>query len=390
MRFLSFIIKNVSRRRIRTTLTVSGLAVAVGAVVALVGIATGFEKSFLDLYRGHGVHLVVVRVGAVDPLTGHLDQSIGEKIKQIGGEGIADVSSVLLEQVSFEEKGLMAVMVQGREPRRGMVYEAKMVAGSSITKSPEKGHVVMLGEVIAGNLGIQFDPAKKQYVSIFDQPFEVIGVFRTHNVFEDGAMIVPLASLQEVTERTDQVTMFNVRLQNPTDDVQREEIIRRINEIKLSNDGKQYLSAKSTDDFVKQDAKIKIAQAMAWMTSAIALVIGAIGMLNTMVMSVFERTREIGILRAIGWRKARVVRMILGEALLLSIAGAILGSIGAVVVTRLLTRLPNASQMVGNHIDFLVIAQGCVIALTIGLLGAAYPAYRGATLLPTSALRHEE
>ena len=89
-------------------------------------------------------------------------------------------------------------------------------------------------------------------------------------------------------------------------------------------DGQPYhLGALTTEQFVDNDNGIKLAGAMAWMTSAIALVIGAIGMLNTMIMSVLERTQEIGILRAIGWRKLRVMRMILGESFVLSLGGAV-------------------------------------------------------------------
>ncbi len=128
---------------------------------------------------------------------------------------------------------------------------------------------------------------------------------------------------------------------------------------------------------------------MAWVTSAMALVIGAVGMLNTMVMSVFERTNEIGILRAIGWRRWRVVRMILMESILLSLAGGVVGTAGAIVLTQVLAAQPAVAGMVDPDVAPWVIAQGFVIALCVGLLGAAYPAYRGAQLLPTEALRHE-
>ena len=88
------------------------------------------------------------------------------------------------------------------------------------------------------------------------------------------------------------------------------------------------LEVRRSTDFVEHVPQVRISRAVAWLTSAIALFIGAIGMLNTMVMSVFERTKEIGTLRAIGWRKSRIMRMVIGESLLLSIAGAALGSAG--------------------------------------------------------------
>ena len=135
--------------------------------------------------------------------------------------------------------------------------------------------------------------------------------------------------------------------------------------------------------------QLKAANAMAWLTSAIALVMGTVFMLNTMVMSVFERTREIGILRAIGWRPWRVMRMILMESVLLSLSGGIVGTIVAIGLTWFLSTLPVVNGAVRGDISIAVISQGFAIALLVGLIGAAYPAYRGARLMPTEAIRHE-
>src|SRR5690606_7758613 len=96
-------------------------------------------------------------------------------------------------------------------------------------------------------------------------------------------------------------------------------------------------------DFVRNVSQIQVGRAVAWLISAIALFIGAIGVLNTMVMSVYERTREIGTLRAIGWSKSRIVRMVLGESLLLSIAGGIAGSAAGVGLAKALSNLRNVS-----------------------------------------------
>ncbi len=137
------------------------------------------------------------------------------------------------------------------------------------------------------------------------------------------------------------------------------------------------------------DPKMQAATAMAWSTSAIALVVGGIGMLNTMMVSVFERTSEIGVLRAIGWRKSRIVRMVLLESGLLSIAGAAIGTALALMLTYALSRAPASSVLVGAWVRPHVIAQGFAIAVLIGLLGAIAPAIRAARLLPTIALRNE-
>jgi putative ABC transport system permease protein len=376
MRFLTFVFKNLARRRGRTVLTVVGLAVAVGAVVALVGIAHGFERSFIDLFRGHGVDMVVVRSGVVDASMSSLDERLGERLR--GVPGVRSVSPVLMEAVSFPEHNLFTVGVQGIDPASDWMNDYRMLAGRRLV--PGDGRVVLLGRLLAQNLG----QGVGDEVEILEgERFRVVGVFDGFSVYENGALTVPVGELQELMDKQGQVTWFHVGLKDATDAAATEAVARAIKQFDPT------LEALPTATYVETDARLQAARAMAWLTSAIALVIGGVGMLNTMIMSVFERTHEIGILRAIGWKKMRVVRMIVLEAMLLSVAGALLGTVGAVVLTRLLSRLPEVSGIVGESIEPRVIAQGMAIALLVGLFGAAYPAWRGARLLPTEALRHE-
>ncbi len=87
---------------------------------------------------------------------------------------------------------------------------------------------------------------------------------------------------------------------------------------------------------------MRLAKVMSWTTGGVALILGAVGMLNTMLMSIFERTREIGILRAVGWRRRRVLALVLGEALLIALAGTTLGGVLAVAGLRAVTLYPSA------------------------------------------------
>ena len=144
----------------------------------------------------------------------------------------------------------------------------------------------------------------------------------------------------------------------------------------------------TTNKYVSSNTQIQAGQAMAWITSMIALVIGTVGVLNTMFMSVVERTLEIGILRAVGWRPAQF-RMILVESLLLSMAGAVVGTVGAVLLCRFLGTLPEANGLISGRIPISVILEGFMIALAVGFIGGGYPALRGSRLVPTEALRHE-
>ncbi|MFO0924141.1 MAG: ABC transporter permease [Pirellulales bacterium] len=140
------------------------------------------------------------------------------------------------------------------------------------------------------------------------------------SVWENGSMVLPLRRLQAITDRAQQVTYINVVPNRLPPNRRGAQAIQDIQSL----DPK--LLALQTEEFVKTDTRMQIASAMAWMTSAIALIIGAIGTLNTMMMSVMERTKEIGVLRAIGWSKFRIVGMILMESAMLAVIASILVS----------------------------------------------------------------
>lgn len=351
------------------------MAIAVAAVVALVGVADGFKRSFLELYQGHGVDIVVVRARVADRMTSVLDASMADQIAQI--DGVKTVEPTLMDAVSFEEDGLYGVVVQGLRPGTDLTSDHKLVDGRNLEAGDTR--VVMLGRILADSLNKQIGDEVEIYEEEF---FEVVGIYDRFNIFENGAMLMPIADLQQLLGQEGYVTAFNVMVDDGADADLIRSTVQKIDETCVG------ASAMASEDYVGTDAKIQGATAMAWTTSSIALIIGAIGMLNTMLVSVFERTAEIGVLRAIGWRKGRIVRMVMLESCLLCLVGAVVGTILALLLTDMLSRLPASSAIVSGDVAPLVIVQGIAIAFSIGLLGAMYPAYRAATLLPTEAIRH--
>ena len=132
-----------------------------------------------------------------------------------------------------------------------------------------------------------------------------------------------------------------------------------------------------------------MARGFAWVTSTIALLIGSIGMLNTLMMAVFERTREIAMLRALGWRRRKIVSLILGEATVLCLGGAMIGVSLAFVFVKGLSSMPAAGRMVSGDLSWEVVLQGFVIALLLGFIGGLYPAWTAARMTPVEGLRHD-
>ncbi len=382
MHFLTFVSKSLWQRKTRSGLTCVGVAVAVAAVVSLVGTSSGFARSFEQIYLRRGVDLVVLRAGIAERLTSNLDERIGDRLHRL--PGVQGVTPVLLDIVSFEQTSFIGVPIQGWPVDSFMFDALKVVTGRRLQAGDD--HAVMLGARLAGNL----DKKVGNTIEIEGDTCTVVGTFESFNVFENGSAIVLLQELQRLMDRRGQVTGFMVVIDDAPGKADRVPTIRR--EIEAMTDARGrplHLSAMPTQDHVRSTLEIRVTHSMAWMTSVIALLVGAIGMLNTMLMSVFERTQEIGILRALGWGKARVLRMILLEALLLSAVGAVLGAFGGILLTRLLILLPDANGLVSGELEPAVILQSMVMAVAVGLIGGLYPAYRATRLLPTEAMRHE-
>jgi putative ABC transport system permease protein len=374
--FVSLVLKNIGRRRFRSTFTVVGVAVAAGAVAALMGLSTGFEQTLVDMYRQRGIDLVVVRTGVTERLTSSLDARLEQTLA--GLPEVRQAAPELLDVVSLEDANLVGVTVYGWRPDSLVFDHLRLLAGKNL--APDAGRSVLLGTVLAKDLGKRVGDRVEVYAGV---PFQVVGIFQSYNVYENAAMIVPLAQLQQLTNRRGRVTLFDLVLRDRADAQATDQLIHRIDGLGRG------LTAMTTGTYVSTSAQLRLGRAMAVLVSTIALVMGTLGVLNTMVMAVFERTQEIGILRAIGWRRGRVLRMILLESVLLSLAGAVLGTLAAVLLCRLLGHLPGAGGLVSGQIPPLVIVACLALAPVLGLLGGLYPAWHGSHLLPTEALRHE-
>jgi len=383
MWFVTMILRNLWNRKIRTGLTCLGMGVAVCAVVTMIGVADVFEQAVAKLLETRGVDLVVTRGGVAQRVAGTLPAPLKDRILRV--PGVKGVEPILIDVVSFEEKNLVAVYVMGWDDAGHMFDELRFTSG----RKPRAGDVrpAVIGAGLAETLG----KSVGDRITIEDEAFTVVGIHRSPNIFENSMAVVTLRDLQDLMDRKDQVTAFLIVLEDSPDKTARVDAVRReIEGLKDENGRKIGVSAMASEAHVKSSLELRVVQAMTFSTSAIALFIGVIGMLNTMMIAVFERTQEIGTLRAIGWPKARVVRLILLESLILSSLGWLLGLGGSLLLTRLLSMSPASSTLIlPSAVSPVIISKAFVLAILAGIVGAAYPAFVAARLIPTEALRHE-
>jgi len=375
MWFITFIFANLLGRPARSLLTLSGIAIAVAAVVALLGVVRGFENSLLQLYQGRGIDVIVQQAGRLQMTSSALPENLGAQIAAV--DGVAAVYPALIEVLSLLEDDMMGVVVQGWPPESAPLRRLEIVSGTRF--SAPQARQVIVGTKLATAMNLNVGDTTEL---IEGEPLEVVGIFDSSNVFDNGSMFTPLATLQQLMFRGGEVTMFAVVGEDRSP-----EALRQLAQ-RVKQSGSK-IEAEVAEAVAQRSTEIRVARSFAWLTSAIAVLIGSVGMLNTMMMAVFERTREIAMLRALGWRRRRVMAMVLGESTVLCAIGALVGIAVGVLMVRLLSQVPAAGRLVAGDVSPGVMLQGLGLALLLGLLGGIYPAWSAARLPPVEGLRHD-
>ena len=366
--------KNLLRRKIRSLLTVIGIGVGIGAVVSLVSITNGFVHGWKYLLEGHGIDLTILKSGSdanfIAHLMSHLDESLADELRKV--PGVASVQVSLVDMASIEDKP--SVMLFGYVPGEEMMNRLKFPSGRSVASDDQDE--IVLGTALARALNVKIGDE----VEVEREFMTVVGICESSNLLEDGAGILSLERLQKLMNREGKVTAFGAHLEDPA----KLEEVKKAIETWFPN-----LSALSTREAVDENVGTKMAQALSWGVSLIVLLVGAIATMNTMFMSVFERTREIGILRALGWRQSRIISMILQESVLLSFCGGVVGIFLGMGAVRMLNLFRQLRGLIQADYTVFLFSEAIILAVLLGVLGGVLPAWRGSRLPPVEALRHE-
>jgi putative ABC transport system permease protein len=226
-----------------------------------------------------------------------------------------------------------------------------------------------------------FDKTVGDTFTIGEDSFTIVGLFSTGQVFGDSASMLPLVTLQAQQRKPGNVTLAFVRVVPDTDiDALRSSI---------EDDMPELATVRTQSEFGRIDRNLELISAANVGVTILALAVGAVGVMNTTLMSVFERTREFGVLRAIGWSRRRLLSMVWCEAVLISFAGAMFGVGLGMLAVQGIREVPDLVGVFEPHYTADVFGRALGIAFGMALLGALYPAVRAALLLPLDAIRHE-
>ncbi len=362
------ILKNLLRRGTRSALTLLGIAIGVAAVVALSAMAEGLSTNYATVIGGGNNDLLITQADALDPVYSNLDDTIGARLQAI--PGVDRVEPGIYTWVSTDD--LPFFLVFGYEPGSMAAQHYRIVEGNP---------VVGPGQIAVGQRALEtIKMGVGDSLRIYGKLYRIVGIYETGQGMEESGGVFTLEDAQEIAQLERKVSLYQVGVRRGADT---DEVMDRMEMLDLD------LSISRTSDRESDQQWADMLRGFAWGVSAIAVLIGGLGMMNAMVMSVLERTREIGTLRAVGWSRRRVLGLILGESMVLSLSGGIVGVVLGVAMTEMAGRLPGVGAMMEGAYSIGIFVQGMGTAFFLGLIGGLYPAWRAANLQPVEALRYE-
>ncbi len=367
------IFKNLFRRKGRTILTLVGIAIGVAAIIALGSVAKGLRSGFSAMGQGSEADLVLSQAEGMSALISSLDEAVADGVR--GLSGVANVDGMLYTNALFDETTYLIVF--GYESDGFVIDRFRIIEGQSLAEARGvRGKPLILGKRAAQSMDVQVG----ETLRITGSAFRVVGIYETGSGLEDAAAVVPLREVQTLALQPHRVSILYVKLKDPGEvDRVRTRIERRFPD----------LTVVTAAGFANQEQLFELLDAAAMAIAGLAVVIGGLVMANTLWMSVFERTREIGLLRSLGWRRWRVMRMILGEAVILALLGGLAGSGLGVLSLVAVSRSGSLLGMFGSELSPDLFARALVTVIALGLVGGAYPAWWASRLVPLKALQYE-
>ncbi|MDO5848435.1 MAG: ABC transporter permease [Methanobrevibacter sp.] len=377
MSFLSLILKNPFRNRTRAFLAIVGIGIGIATIVALGGITDGLIASAEDTLHSGGTDITITGSSSTSVSdqssmfgTTKLNESWVDKIKK--EKGVTEAVGVYSSTIPHDNKIMSLV---GINPSDVKFAELNIIKGHIFADSDAK-------EIIAGKVTAETNNVTVgDEITIGDETFKVVGIFESGNSNQDMSYFMTLDNMQDLMDDEGNISSIFVKV-DPK--MEPEEVGDALED--KYDDNITVISSLSDLGMAKD--LIDMLHGVSFGISLLAIVIGGVGIINTMLMSVLERTREIGVLKAVGWSNKKILMMIIAESIVLTVAAAIVGTIVGIIGVEIFMSLNILGGMSAIFTPQTIV-EAFSIAIIVGIIGGVYPAIKAVRLPPTEALRYE-
>jgi len=389
MNYLGLILKNPFRNRTRASLAIIGIAIGIATIVALGLVTSALQSSTQTTLKAGQAEITVMANGSNGfQSSANLNMTQVADVKNISG--VKDATGVLSEQISLNSSSSSSSSSgSGFSPGGGQGgfsvtgIDSSKLSLVGISESSLNGSIFnnSANEIIIGKTAAQNqNKTIGDNITLYNKTFKIVGIYETGSFMTDGGAYMSLSKLQNLTSNTNKISNIEIKVDDNANVTQVSQAI--------TNAYSSLATTTALDQANMVNSILSVINNATWAISLLAILIGGIGVINTMIMSVYERTREIGVLKAVGWPSRRILGMVVGESIVLTLAAAVVGTIiGIVIVEGGLMIFGISSLQPVFTLDLFVRAFG--VALLVGVIGGLYPAYRASKLAPTEALRYE-
>lgn len=397
-------------KKTRTFLTMLGIIIGIASVIIILSVGAGAQSLILNQIRGFGSNLITVFPGASEeegpPPT--VFGTVNTDLK-------ADDIEAILKRNNVPNAVAATYYVQGSATMTWRdnqydgtfvgttadyleVHDERVDQGRFFTEDEEKniGKVVILGSSVKDELFGELDPLG-QNIKIKKTQFKVIGVMPPRGVEgfqnQDSLVFIPVSTGQKIMLGINHISLARIKVDSP------ENMSRAVEDVRLTLREQHNLREGDFDDFSVRsqtqaiDVFSAVTDSLTFFLAAIAaisLLVGGIGIMNIMLISVTERTREVGLRKALGAKQKNILNQFLFEAVTVTLVGGIIGVIFGIGVSWLVAYV---ARYLGYDWDLIIsvfaIILSCTIAIIVGLVFGLYPAWKASKLNPIEALRYE-
>jgi len=370
--FLGLITSNLWSRRARSIFTMIALLLAVSSVVTLGILTESLKSSALAVLKTGKADFTVAQKGSANILSSSLNEQDLAAVQSY--PGVASAVGVFIQIEKLDPDHPLFILI-GIPPDQLTPFGVHVVAGKPYAATAPNS--IMLGYLSAQDFQKHIGDA----FTISHTTYQVTGIYNLGNTFGDDAAMLPLPTLQAYERQPGTLTAFFVRV-TPGTNI---DALRH----KIERDHPQLATVRTAAEFGRVDQNLSLIEAGDTGASYLALAFGAVVVMNTALLSFFERTREFGVLRAIGWSRLRLFGMVMGEVFILALLGAALGVCVGIVGVNVLSHSSTLLGVFHPSLSAGVFWRALYVSAGMAFLGAFYPALRAVRLSPLAAMRHE-